>query len=202
MNLIDPSIPAKKHKLLEASLSLMLSKGYHGTTVDEICSEAGVTKGSFFHYFKSKEDAGMAAIHYFERLQSYLMGEAGFDLRADPWEKLQAYLDFFAALSQSPDSPQSCLTAIMTQEMSDLNDDFRALCDDKFLNNAKPLKVILDEVIQACPPSVPIDSQSLSDYFLSIYQGALILARAKKDRSLIERNVEHFRQYLSFLFIK
>ncbi len=202
MERFDLSIPPKKNKLLEASLSLMLSKGYHGTTVDEICSEAGVTKGSFFHYFKSKEDAGMAAIHYFEKLQSYLMGEAGFDHAADPWDKLQSYLDFFVALSHRPDSPKSCLTAIMTQEMSDVNEDFRALCDEKFLINAKPLKDILDEVIVTYPPIVPIDSQHLSEFFLSTYQGALILSRAKKSRSLIERNVEHYRRYLNYVFNK
>lgn len=86
--------------------------------------------------------------------------------------------------------------------MSELNEEFRALCDGKFLSNAEPLKGILDELIEAYPPAVPLDSQDLSELFLSLYQGSLILAKAKNNRSILDRNVEYYRQYLSGLFNK
>ena len=45
-----------KDKLMGAAQDLMLERGFTATTVDDICDKAGVTKGSFFHYFKSKDD--------------------------------------------------------------------------------------------------------------------------------------------------
>ncbi len=201
MNAIDPNLPPKKSKLLEASLSLMLVKGYHATTVDEICASAGVTKGSFFHYFKSKEEVGKGAIDLFEKLQSAMIDSAALDRYDDPLTKLNKYLDFFIELAKNPESPRSCLTSIMTQEMSDMSEEFRALCEDKFLSNAKPLKDILDEVISILPTTIHVDSQQLSEYFLSVYQGSLILAQAKGNRDILVRNVEHCRRYLTSLFI-
>lgn len=201
MNSIDPSLPPKKSKLLEASLSLMMVKGYHATTVDEICAKAGVTKGSFFHYFKSKEDVGKGAIDLFEKFQTAMIESAALDRYDDPWTRLNKYLDFFIELAKDPESPRSCLTSIMTQEMSDLSEEFRALCDEKFLSNAKPLKNILDDVIKRYPSTMPVDSQQLSEYFLSVYQGSLILAQAKGSRDILVLNVEHSRRYITSLFI-
>ena len=57
--------PTTKRHLLEAGISLIRKKGFHATSVDEICLEAEVTKGAFFHYFKSKEDLAKAAIVWF-----------------------------------------------------------------------------------------------------------------------------------------
>jgi tetracycline repressor-like protein len=42
--------------IIEASRELMLKRSYAATSVDEICSKAGVSKGSFYHFFESKED--------------------------------------------------------------------------------------------------------------------------------------------------
>jgi TetR/AcrR family transcriptional repressor of nem operon len=42
-------------KLLKAALSAIRTKGYSATSVDELCTAAGVTKGACFHHFKSKD---------------------------------------------------------------------------------------------------------------------------------------------------
>ena len=60
--------------LLDAAKHLMLSKGYSGTTVDEVCASAGVTKGSFYHHFESKEALALALIdHYFSEVEAVLL---------------------------------------------------------------------------------------------------------------------------------
>src|SRR5688572_9342897 len=50
-----------RRALLEAAHTLVRRKGWAGTSVDELCAEAGVTKGAFFHHFASKEALGVAA---------------------------------------------------------------------------------------------------------------------------------------------
>lgn len=196
----DLNIPDKKNKLLNAALKLMLSKGYYATTVDDICAEAGVTKGSFFHYFKNKEDIGKATLDHFEKLQIHLLSSAGWDPKADPWEQLSRYLDIFVHLAQNPEAPDSCLTALMTQELATSHSEFRALCQEKFASNAQPLRDILDRVVERYPPPSRIDCQQLADHFLAVYQGSLILAKARQDRTVMVQNVDHFRAYLSALF--
>ena len=53
-----------RNRLLNGALRIIREKGYHATSVDELCAAAGVTKGAFFHHFKSKEDLAVAAAEH------------------------------------------------------------------------------------------------------------------------------------------
>jgi len=55
----------KKRNLIQAGMKLFASKGYHRTSVQEITSEAGVSKGAFYLYFQSKEEFIAVAYQYF-----------------------------------------------------------------------------------------------------------------------------------------
>src|SRR4026207_1201150 len=52
-------------RLLDAAPTGPRTKGYSATTVDDICHAAGVTKGSFFHHFKTKDELALAAAEHF-----------------------------------------------------------------------------------------------------------------------------------------
>jgi len=54
-----------KTRLLDAAERLMLAKGFSATTVDDICETAKLTKGSFFHYFESKDELGEELLEHF-----------------------------------------------------------------------------------------------------------------------------------------
>ena len=73
-----------KEKLLKAAFSLMVSRGYPATTVDEICSEAGVSKGSFYHSFKTKEELGLAVLDDYFASAVATMSRGAFATEANP----------------------------------------------------------------------------------------------------------------------
>ena len=54
-----------KTRILDAALQVFRSKGYAGSTIDDVCEEADLTKGSFFHHFKTKEELAVAAAQHF-----------------------------------------------------------------------------------------------------------------------------------------
>ncbi len=62
----------------------MRQRGFSATTVDDICLEAGVTKGGFFHYFKSNDDLAAAAVVRFHELKAAEFAQAPFRQLADP----------------------------------------------------------------------------------------------------------------------
>src|ERR1700709_1328619 len=85
-------------RLLDAALRIVREKGFHATTVDELCAAAGVTKGAFFHHFRSKEDLGVAAAQHWSKVTSGLFAEAPYHAPDDPFDRVMGYLDFRSAL--------------------------------------------------------------------------------------------------------
>ena len=77
-----------KRKLLDAALHVIRAQGYAGTSVDDICREAGVTNGSFFHHFKSKDELAVAATQHWTAVTGYLFSSAPFRSIADPRERV------------------------------------------------------------------------------------------------------------------
>jgi TetR/AcrR family transcriptional repressor of nem operon len=56
VDIASPATANARDRLLDASLRLVRERGYNATSVDEFCQAAGVTKGAFFHHFRSKEE--------------------------------------------------------------------------------------------------------------------------------------------------
>ena len=89
-----------RSRLLDAALHVIRSKGYSASTVDDICTEAGVTKGSFFHYFKSKEDLALAAVEHWNTMTGGLFAQSAYQTLPDPRDRVLAYIDLRAELLQ------------------------------------------------------------------------------------------------------
>ena len=191
-----------KEKLLKAAQQLMLAKGFPATTVDEICEAAGFTKGSFFHYFASKEHLGKEVLDRFycsfqERIQ-----QGAFRKKSDPLQRVYGYVDRFIEMSKNPESPSGCLLGNFTQELADTHPEIRSLCAQRFAEWAVPLKQDLDEAKTKYAPKASFDTQSLAEYLIAVLQGSQILAKAKQDKGVMEQNLQHFKRYLQSLFEK
>ena len=65
-----------KDKILDAALMVIRAKGYTATTVDDLCAAGDVTKGAFFHHFKSKDDLAIAAADHWSEMTSELCSGA------------------------------------------------------------------------------------------------------------------------------
>jgi TetR/AcrR family transcriptional repressor of nem operon len=189
-----------KAKLLEAGQRLMLSGGYTATTLDQICAEAGVTKGSFFHYFKSKDEFGTALLDSYWSWGQEMLKHGAFSELGDPLDRLHGYLDFFVAGARDPAVAKSCLFGNLSQEVAPVHPGLRARCAEGFEGWADQIARELDEAKRRYPPRVDFDSFSLARHFIAIYEGSLILVKAHDDAHLLEENVEHFRRYVTALF--
>ena len=54
--------PDSRTRLLNAAIDVIRTRGYSATRVEDICAAAGLTKGSFFHHFKSKDEIALAVV--------------------------------------------------------------------------------------------------------------------------------------------
>ena len=191
-----------KEKLLDAAQQLMLAKGFPATTVDEICEAAGFTKGSFFHYFESKEHLGKEVLDRFYGSLQQRIQQGSFRKKSDPLQRVYGYVDRFIEMSRNPELPSDCLLGNFTQELADTHPDIRLLCAQRFAEWAAFFKQDLDEAKAQYAPKASFDTQSLAEYLIAVLQGSRILAKAKQDKGVLEQNLQHFKRYLKNLFEK
>lgn len=194
-----PNPPAKE-KLLEAAQRLMLAKGFTATTVDEVCAAAKLTKGSFFHYFEGKEDLGKAVLDRYVGSTSQRLRQAPFLRKDDPLHRVYGYVDFVIEMCEDPKTPDGCLVGIFSQELSDTHPKMRSLCAEHFARWATAFKEDLEKAKAKRVPRQAIDAQGLAEHFIAVFEGSLILARAKQDRGIVKRNLLHFKRYVKSLF--
>lgn len=180
----------------------MLAKGFVATTVDEICNAAGLTKGSFFYYFRSKEDLGKVVLDPFCRSQLERVGKSPLVKRQDPLERVYGWTDSAIEASKSPMARKGCLLGNFSQELSDTHPKIRSQCAARFSEWSELLKKGLDEAKAMHLPRSRLDTQALAEHFIAIIQGSLILAKAKQDMKVLEQNLLHFKRYLQSLFGK
>ncbi|MCC5876068.1 MAG: TetR/AcrR family transcriptional regulator [Candidatus Sumerlaeia bacterium] len=191
---------ATKTKLLDAALRIIREKGYTATTIDDICRMAGVTKGGFFHHFKSKEDLALEAANHFHQMASALFESAPHNELEDPLDRLLGYLDFRISILSSDLPHCTCLLGTMVQEVHDTHPAIRRACDQFITYHANQLARDIELARQRHKPDAEWSAESLGLHMQAVVQGALLLAKARQDHEVAAESFRQLRRYLELLF--
>lgn len=181
-------------------MMLMLGKGYSATGVDDVCRAARVTKGSFFHYFKTKEDLGKAVLDRFYKVMQARAAESPHFKKEDPLDRVLGWMDFAIEQSRHPEMLKGCLLGTFSQELAQTHKAIQKECDLRFCDWTGHIRKDLDEAVERHKPRGPIDTATLASHLVACLEGAIILAKAKGDGRPIRDTLEHCRAYVSSLF--
>ncbi|MDV6326797.1 TetR family transcriptional regulator C-terminal domain-containing protein [Idiomarina sp. Sol25] len=172
-----------RQNIITIGADLISIHGFVSTGLNKILSEAQVPKGSFYHYFKSKNDFGLAVIETYAEDYEARMDETLANEKLEPVDRLRSYLRRSVEDLKSCDFSKGCLIGNLGQEMASQSDLFRERLDGIFSDweqrIARCLKAAQDaQQIQQC-----IDTAQMGAFILSGWQGALL--RAKVQRSML-----------------
>ena len=191
-----------KTKFLIATLGVIREKGYTATRIEDICEAAGLTKGSFFHHFASKEELALAAAEYWGDVTSDVFDSAPYQSLTDPVDRLLGYVDFRKAILQGKLPEFTCLVGTMVQEVYETHPAIREACEKSISDHAAKLEPTIAEAMSKYDVGESQwSARSLALYTQAVIQGAFVLAKAKGGPEVAADSLDHLRRYLTMLFI-
>lgn len=176
-----------RQAILDAGADLVHLQGFNRTGLAEILETAQVPKGSFYFYFKSKEDFGLALIDQYvamaqERIGSVLQGQD-----RPPLERLRA---MYAANRERYDAGgcmRGCPIGNLAQEMSDVSPALRQRLQQALDGIVGLLAGVLDEAVQRGDLPADLDTRQTAAFLLDAWEGALLRMKAEKSTAPLLR---------------
>ena len=183
-----------RQRLIECAAELFWKNGYSATGISEILKQTGLPKGSFYFYFKSKDDLATAVTEYYPKI---LLEQFRSSSQGNDWESfIEEIFDYLFGRATGQ-TFAGCPYAVMGMETA-LS---KPAVASVFMEGLKKFEQIFQEVLLYSGLS-PDHAKILSQRMLSIYQGYLLLGRINNNTSFLKNArknmLEMYREYRSY----
>lgn len=184
---LQPSPNNTKSHLLAIGYQLIANKGFTAVGIKQILDTAGVPKGSFYHYFDSKEAFGEAVINgYFKHYKNRLDLISTQDISAQ--QKLYTYFEFWYNTQQNQCDHEKCLVVKLSGEVADISDPMR----DALAGGCKQTVDWISSQIEAAwaensiPKTSGLSADSLAKRWYYAWLGASLIAKTSQSNYPLE----------------
>ncbi|MEM9824131.1 MAG: TetR/AcrR family transcriptional regulator [Bacteroidota bacterium] len=189
---------AKLDHLLEKGMEILWSKGYNGTSVNDIVRAAGIPKGSFYFYFKSKEDFAVKAIHRYADEEFVPMVRILEDTSSSAKQRLlNVYEHRIQTLKEDFNCQKGCMACNLSSEMSEHNENIRKAILEIHAKMRAPMVKVALEAQEAGEINPSINVHDLIEFFENAGKGAMISMKESQSSYPIENVMNMIRQILS-----
>lgn len=184
-----------REELIRVGTETIARKGFNTTGIDAVLKTAGVPKGSFYYYFPSKDDFGLAVIdrfaaEYEQKLDSFLK-DPGFS----PLARIRNYLEAGVAAMAGHRCSRGCPIGNLSQEMASQSEKFRIRLDRVFRTWKKRFAECLAEAQRAGEISADTNADQIAEFLLVGWEGATLRAKVTK-------SVKPMRDFIEILFAR
>lgn len=166
-----------RESLLRAGVEILTEKGFSSTGIDEILRRVGVPKGSFYHFFGSKEAFGAELVERYAAYFAAKMDRFFLDSTVPPVQRLQAFMNDARSGMARHGYKRGCLVGNLGQEMGTLPESFREQLKAVFHDWQSRLASCLEEAKTAGDISAGSDCQQLAATFWIGWEGAILRAK-------------------------
>ena len=175
-----------KQKIIQTGAQIIHRKGYNHTGIQEVLKAAGVPKGSFYFYFKNKEDFGLHVIDFFNNMFIGMVESVINDKSVSPVQRLENLFDLFIEMFKTMDYTCGCPIGNLSQEMGDLSPAFSAKLTESVKLMVQMYKDILDEAKDKGQINKRINTRETADFIVSSWHGSLIRMKIVKGLESLE----------------
>lgn len=184
-----------RQHILDVGYELIVNRGFTSVGLSELLKKAAVPKGSFYHYFKSKEQFGEAMIQdyftkYFERLNARFTNT---DLNG--YQRLMSYFEEMVKVEDDVMNANKCLLVKLSAEVSDLSESMRLALRQGADKTIQAMADCIDVGIQ--DGSIPNgDSALLARQIYYLWNGASLLNKLYQDQAALTQSLTYTQHLL------
>lgn len=186
-----------RERLLRAGIAAVLERGWAASGVDAVLRSAGVPKGSFYHYFPSKDEFGYAVIDAYQAYFLRRLARCFGDPAARFETQLQAFLDESLEGMARHGWRRGCLIGALGQELAGLHEGFRVRLLDSLGQWEERLAAALARAQARGEVATPLDAVRAARGFWAAWEGAVLRARLARDGAPLRAAVEDFRRLVA-----
>jgi TetR/AcrR family transcriptional regulator, transcriptional repressor for nem operon len=182
--------PDTRSRILAVARDMFHGRSYADVGIQEICEGAKVQKGSFYHFFPSKQELAMAVIDDMADDWAHGFVAEAFDQNLPPLERLDYMIDaayyWQKAAKDIEGRMPGCLFGNLALEMSTRDDVMRAKLNAVFEKAKDKFRLTLDEAV-ASGAMAPMNTEDTATAMLAFLEGIILLAKSRNDPDVILR---------------
>jgi TetR/AcrR family transcriptional repressor of nem operon len=180
--------PDTRQHLVDTARELIATRSYHAVGVQEICTQAGVKKGSFYHFFASKRDLALVALDETAVFFSEAIIARAFSADIPPLARIERFFDLAHDLHQeikdATGHVQGCPFGNIASELGSQDEGLRNKVDGIFSMAEQPIEQALQEAVT--DGDLPeIDTASAACAIFAYMEGLILYAKTRNDAELI-----------------
>ncbi len=173
----------KRQKIIEAGANLIHENGFNNTGLKEITDAVGIPKGSFYYFFKSKDDFGLKVIDYYSGFFSRIARQMLALPEKSALERMEEHFIFFENYFIQNDYGRGCPVGNLAQEMGSHNTEFAESLYSVMQNMSDSVYMFLQEAAENKEIPRINASKSMADFIIDSWEGTILRMKVQHDIS-------------------
>jgi TetR/AcrR family transcriptional repressor of nem operon len=186
-----------RQRLIEAALYLFWLQGYAATGIAEILARAKANSGSFYHFFKTKEQLLLAVLEFYIQSLDLVVVQPVFTQIEDPLERVFGILEFYRRNLLATGCSYGCPIGRLALEIPEEQFRVHKRLADNFDGWTAAVEKCLADAGERLPEGTNL--KTLSQFVLTVMEGGVMQARAHRAIGPFDASVEHLREYFRLL---
>ena len=179
-------------KLLQTGIDMMVTDGYHHTSINKVIQQAGLPKGSFYYLYKDKKAFALAAIQQYADNTVATMARIFETPGITPIASVRQYFAESIDNFKQTNYCKGCFLGNMSLELSDVDEDFRTLIQQSLARLSTAIKQQLDLAVADGSLKKDTKTDVLADLMINTWHGTLLRMKATRSRQPLDIFIDDF----------
>jgi TetR/AcrR family transcriptional repressor of nem operon len=182
--------------ILAIGTDLILKNGYNNVGLKLILETAKIPKGSFYYYFKSKEDFGLQVIGYYSRNSLKFLNSYMTDQRKSPKVRITSFFADMMEVYKVKQFKEGCLLGNCSLELSDVSESFSGAVSGELGKWQASFEQCIQEGQEDGSIRNEESAKVMSDFVLTTWEGSLLRMKSSKNVNSIETFIKFLNKYI------